>query len=157
MSVHLTKSVGQVESSAKKLDSLNELVNTLKKQVILRIVSCIQIVSKLLGSNKEPLTMKYIKKCLETIGIKCNVETVLKSEIRVFSTLKFVINKYHTLHDYVEILIEVLGRKLPADWISERFYLICVSVMYKYYNYRNQIYTKLYETISGRTKDLSGE
>ena len=89
------------------------------------------------------------------MGFKYKLESILASELRVLKTLDYIAN-IPTPFSYVELLLEVLSRKIP-EFEAKHLYYICVSMFYKYYNKREKIYAMLYETVTGRTKDLSGK
>ncbi len=52
----------------------------------------------------------------------------------------------------MEILLEILGCNLD-NFNPKIFHIIGVKVLECFYYHRNEIYTRLYEYMTGRTKD----
>jgi hypothetical protein len=88
------------------------------------------------------------------MGYKFKYEAVLSSELRVLTELNFEIN-LTTPYDFMELLLEILDREV-RELPTKDFYRIGVNMLFKYYSCREEIYKQLYETMTGRTKDLSG-
>ncbi|XP_041377679.1 cyclin N-terminal domain-containing protein 1-like [Gigantopelta aegis] len=79
-----------------------------KKQLILRIISCCQIASKLAAHYTVISTMKARRYLLEA-GYRYNPESILQSEMRVLKTLDFKLATASPLL-FVEILLEILAQ-----------------------------------------------
>jgi len=74
----------------------------------------------------------------------------MNSELRILKYLDFKLN-ITTPYQFVEILLEILGHNTELE--SKIFYLISVKILECFYCMRDEIYNRLYESITGRTKD----
>jgi hypothetical protein len=77
----------------------------------------------------------------------------MHSELRVLKYLSFRLN-ISTPYEFMEILLEILGSNEPT-LEPKIFYLIGVRIMEYFYYARDEIYSRLFEAVTGRTRDLS--
>ncbi|NWQ61545.1 CNTD1 protein, partial [Neopipo cinnamomea] len=114
----------------------DEIVNTF----VLRLVSCIQLASKL-SLHYSRVTSDRALKFLQSIKYSYTKQELLESELAVLNTLHFNINVSTPLA-YVELLLEVLGHNgclLPAKPLHQ----VCVQLLDFCYLTRETIYDTL--------------
>ncbi|XP_025080527.1 cyclin N-terminal domain-containing protein 1-like isoform X3 [Pomacea canaliculata] len=97
---------------AAKVTEWRSIVERVEKQLVLRIVSCCQIASKL-NSHYEVITVSRAKRFLLDFGFNYSNDSVLQSELRVLKTVNFDVNVSSPL-DYVETLLQVLAHNAAA-------------------------------------------
>lgn len=83
------------------------------------------------------------------------LDTIRHSERRVMTSLHFKLNT-PSPYLFVEILLEVLGHNEPEIEISV-FYLIACKVLEAFYYQRRDIYDRLYECFTGRTRETKSD
>ncbi|KAJ9580184.1 hypothetical protein L9F63_004127 [Diploptera punctata] len=96
-----------------------------RNQFVLRVMSCVQLASKLVNNSKG-ITCDKAVKFLTKIGNNFTIRSVVLSERRVFQTLDFKV-----------LNLDIL-------------YNICVSVLDVCYIQHGEIYIKLFHKITGR-------
>ncbi|XP_063816124.1 cyclin N-terminal domain-containing protein 1 isoform X2 [Pseudophryne corroboree] len=121
---------------------------SLCEMFILRMVSCIQITSKL-HFHYHIINNNTILQFLTSSGYICNKEELLQSELTVLKTLHFHIN-IHSPFTYVETLLEVLGQNGCSVSLKD-IRDMCVMVLDLVYLLRNPIY----DTVLKASVDLS--
>ena len=93
----------------------------------------------------------HIKQVLIDLGYIYSLESIMNSELRVLKYLDYKIN-LSTPFTFMEILLEILDKNNP-ELESKIFYLIGCKVLECFYCLRDEIYSRLYESITGRTRD----
>ncbi|NXD85167.1 CNTD1 protein, partial [Halcyon senegalensis] len=114
----------------------DEIYNTF----VLRLVSCVQLASKL-SLHYNVVNSDTALKFLQSLKYSYTKQELLESELTVLKTLHFQINVSTPLA-YVELLLEVLGHNgclLPAESLHE----ICVQLLDFCYLTRDVIYHTL--------------
>ncbi|XP_032567014.1 cyclin N-terminal domain-containing protein 1 isoform X1 [Chiroxiphia lanceolata] len=114
----------------------DQIVNTF----VLRLVSCIQLASKL-SLHYSRVTSDTALKFLQSLKYSYTKQELLESELAVLNTLHFHINVSTPLA-YVELLLEVLGHNgclLPAKPLHH----MCVQLLDFCYLSRETIYDTL--------------
>ncbi|XP_007438801.2 cyclin N-terminal domain-containing protein 1 [Python bivittatus] len=107
---------------------------------VLRLVSCIQLASKL-SFHYSIVNNNMVLKFLKSLGFSYTTEELLESELAILKALHFQVNVPIPLA-YVEILLEVLGYNgylLPTKELHE----MCKHVLSLSYLLRNDIYDTL--------------
>ncbi|NXH11932.1 CNTD1 protein, partial [Bucco capensis] len=120
--------------------------SSLKEQIhntfILRLVSCVQLASKL-SFHYNIVNSDTALKFLHSLKYSYTKQELLESELAVFKALHFQINMSTPLA-YVELLLEVLGHngcQLPAEPLHQ----VCLQLLDFSYLTRNLIYSTLLE------------
>ncbi|XP_003467177.1 cyclin N-terminal domain-containing protein 1 isoform X1 [Cavia porcellus] len=123
---------------------------------ILRLVSCVQLASKLSFHYKiiNNLTALHF---LQALGYQYTKEELLESELDVLKSLDFQINRSTPL-EYVETLLEVLGYNgcvVPAT----RLHATCLSLLDLVYLLHGPVYESLLRSAVGSAtpSQLQGE
>ncbi|KFP34043.1 Cyclin N-terminal domain-containing protein 1, partial [Colius striatus] len=118
--------------------------SSLKDQIyntfVLRLVSCVQLASKL-SLHYNRVNSDTALKFLQSLKYSYTKQELLESELTVLETLQFQTNVSTPLA-YVELLLEVLGHNrclLPA----KPLYQMCVELLDFSYLTRNTIYNTL--------------
>ncbi|GFO02219.1 cyclin n-terminal domain-containing protein 1-like [Plakobranchus ocellatus] len=96
----------QNSNSSKKKSDWACILDRVKNQAFLRILSCCQIASKL-SSHYKVITVKRARKCLLEAGYSYSDESIVQSEMRVLKTLSYNMSGATCL-DFIEILLEIL-------------------------------------------------
>ncbi|KRZ29859.1 Golgi SNAP receptor complex member 2 [Trichinella pseudospiralis] len=94
------------ESKEKLLEDWQLITEKLEKGMILRIISCVQVASKL-ECEPEFVTVSKAKQFLKKFGLVYSNEQILKSELRVAKTLKYFLQIPSPMC-YTETLLKVL-------------------------------------------------
>ncbi|RUS90929.1 hypothetical protein EGW08_001326 [Elysia chlorotica] len=133
----------QNSDSNKKKSDWTCILDRVKNQTFLRILSCCQIASKL-TSHYKVITVKRARKCLLEAGYSYSNESIIQSEMRILKTLSYNVSRESCL-DFIDILLEILGYNAGKDVLNVKVYhdtaikiltLICLN--------RHQIYDRLY-------------
>uniref|UniRef100_A0A8D0BVT8 Cyclin N-terminal domain containing 1 n=1 Tax=Salvator merianae TaxID=96440 RepID=A0A8D0BVT8_SALMN len=117
---------------------------SLKQQIestyVLRLVSCVQLASKL-SFHYSIVNNHMVLKFLRSLGLSYTTEELLESELAILKALQFQIN-VPVPFAYVEILLEVLGYNgylLP----TKQLYEMCRYLLNLVYLLRSSIYDTL--------------
>ncbi|XP_033104778.1 cyclin N-terminal domain-containing protein 1-like [Anneissia japonica] len=130
----------------KKQDWQN-IINKLKKQMTLRMLSCLQVASKLCSHYKS-LTAKKCHRILNEIGLTYSLDSILQSELCVLKTLQYELNTVSPF-TYVEIILEVIAHN--DDTIAVKpLHDISLKIMDLAYLRRQCIYEQLFVTVTGQ-------
>ncbi|XP_008947971.1 PREDICTED: cyclin N-terminal domain-containing protein 1, partial [Merops nubicus] len=120
--------------------------SSLKDQIcdtfVLRLVSCVQLASKL-SLHYDIVNSDTALKFLQSLRLSYTKQELLESELAVLKTLHFQVNVPTPLA-YVELLLEVLGHNgclLPAKPLHQT----CVQLLDFTYLTRDTIYSTLLE------------
>ncbi|NXI48155.1 CNTD1 protein, partial [Galbula dea] len=122
--------------------SRSSLKDQIRDTLVLRLVSCIQLASKL-SFHVNIVNSDTALKFLHFLKYSYTKQELLESELTVLKTLHFQINVPTPLA-YVELLLEVLGYNgclLPA----KPLYQVCVQLLDFSYLTRDPIYNTLLE------------
>ncbi|XP_056404359.1 cyclin N-terminal domain-containing protein 1 [Hyla sarda] len=141
------------KSSAKGLNSMEvKTWDSIKAEIcdmfLLHLASCIQITSKL-HFHYNIINNHMILQFLRSAGYSYKKEDIVRSELRVLTTLHFSIN-IHSPFTYIEMLLEVLGyngSSLKMVDVQD----MCVKVLDLVYLLR----TPMYEAVLKASVDLS--
>ncbi|VIO88420.1 Uncharacterized protein BM_BM7069 [Brugia malayi] len=95
------------QSDRKKYYEWNQIEATLSRQTTLRMLSSIQIASKMHNYN-ESLSVQTVKLCLKTLGFAYTEESVVRSELRVLSMIDWEPAYHCTPLVYIESLFKIL-------------------------------------------------
>ncbi|NWS78197.1 CNTD1 protein, partial [Crotophaga sulcirostris] len=129
------KSHGQGEGSSRR-----SLQDQLYDTFVLRLVSCVQLASKL-SLHYKIINNNTALKFLQSLKYSYTKQELLESELAVLETLQFQVNVSTPLA-YVELLLEVLGHNgclLPTKPLHE----MCVQLLDFSYLMRDAIYDTL--------------
>ncbi|XP_030077149.1 LOW QUALITY PROTEIN: cyclin N-terminal domain-containing protein 1 [Microcaecilia unicolor] len=110
---------------------------------LLRLVSCVQIASKL-SFHCSVINNTTVLKFLQSLGYTYSKEELVESELTILKALQFQMN-VATPCPYVEMLLEVLGHngcELPMKHLHD----ICLKILDLVYLLRNSIYETLLRT-----------
>ncbi|XP_052819972.1 cyclin N-terminal domain-containing protein 1-like [Mya arenaria] len=115
-------------------------------QVVLRIVSCVQIASKM-TSHYRILSPAKARRYLQEAGHRYNTESILQSELRVLKTLNFKVALPSPLV-YMEAVLEAIG--LAESKIAlPPLYTLCQSLQDLVYLQYEGVYSKLHQVAAG--------
>ncbi|NXX76509.1 CNTD1 protein, partial [Urocolius indicus] len=129
------KSFGQGQGS-----SWNSLKDQIYNTFVLRLVSCVQLASKL-SLHYNRVNSDTALKFLQSLKYSYTKQELLESELTVLETLQFQTNVSTPLA-YVELLLEVLGHNrclLPAKPLHQ----MCLELLDFLYLTRDTIYNTL--------------
>ncbi|GFS23556.1 cyclin N-terminal domain-containing protein 1-like [Elysia marginata] len=138
----------QNSGSSKKKSDWACILDRVKNQTFLRIVSCCQIASKL-TSHYKVITVKRARKCLLEAGYSYSNESIIQSEMRILKTLQYNVSQVSCL-DFLEMLLEILGHNAGRGVLDLKVYydtaikilsLVCLN--------RHEVYDRLYLNTAG--------
>ncbi|XP_072212492.1 cyclin N-terminal domain-containing protein 1 isoform X2 [Excalfactoria chinensis] len=143
----MIKQIEQIYTSPQQnitSDEQGRSQNSLQEQIydtfVLRLVSCIQLASKL-SLHYNAVNSDTALKFLQSLKYSYTKQELLESELAVLETLQFQINVSTPLA-YIELLLEVLGHNgclLPAKPLHQ----MCVQLLDFFYLKRDTIYDTL--------------
>ncbi|XP_067397499.1 cyclin N-terminal domain-containing protein 1 isoform X2 [Emydura macquarii macquarii] len=148
----MIKHVEEIYSSTREARTNNEQGKgnswgTLKAQMcdtlVLRLVSCIQLASKL-SFHYKLINNNTVLKFLQSLDYSYTKQELVESELAILKVLCFQIN-VPTPFAYVELLLEVLGHNgclLPMKQLHK----MCMQLLDVIYLMRNIIYDTLLKT-----------
>ena len=87
------------------------------------------------------------------LGNNYSLTSIVNSELRIMNYLEYKLN-LSTPHSYIQVLIEVLAKNSPELKFNV-VYVVADKVLECFYLQREQIYDRLYETMTGRSRDAS--
>ncbi|XP_071144761.1 cyclin N-terminal domain-containing protein 1-like isoform X1 [Mytilus edulis] len=131
-------------NSKKRKKDWNLILDRIKNQVTLRLVSCCQIASKL-TSHYKVVTASKARRFLNEGGHRYTQESILQSELRILKTLDFQVTIPSTLV-YIETILEILGYNEPDTEIKV-YYEISLKVLEIVYLKFSNIYNSLFQII----------
>ncbi|XP_076320099.1 cyclin N-terminal domain-containing protein 1-like isoform X2 [Tachypleus tridentatus] len=119
----------------------------IQKQMMLRVVSCVQLASKQ-HSHCRAVNLKKARSLLCQAGHSYGLDSILNSELRVLKTLNYKVNVCTPFY-YLETLVEVLCYNNPS--ISARpLFTISVKLLQFTYINREKIYQHLSHNLAMR-------
>lgn len=132
----------------------NAVLSRIRNQVVLRMLTCIQIASKLYYSQKC-VTISEMMVFIRKLGYSFRKKSFLNSELRVLNSLRYKVNVTTPLV-YVETLLESLGRN-DSTLNIKGLYDVSLNVMDITYLKRNDIYHRLFMRITGKSQYLDDD
>lgn len=105
----------------KQMKEWQKIQEGVSNQVLLRIVSCCQIASKL-TSHYKVVSINRAKRFLRDCGYRYASESLLQSELRVLKTLKFQVTE-PTPIVYIETMLEILGCNNTEAEVKTYYYV----------------------------------
>ncbi|XP_064610465.1 cyclin N-terminal domain-containing protein 1-like isoform X2 [Liolophura sinensis] len=138
----LYKHVCESSSRTKRKDWLG-IMERVQNQLILRILSCCQLASKL-SSHYRVVTVARVQRFLAGNGQRYTSESLLKSELRVLKTLDFKVNVMSPL-TYLECLLEIIGHNEPGTEVKV-YHGVSVKLLDLVYMKHEEIFNRLYQT-----------
>ena len=139
------------EANEKNSNDIEKLCAKDMDQMYLRILSCVQLSSKVCSDHI--LKCSHIKKVLGDIGLNVSAATVLSSELKVMKYLNYRLS-IETPFSFTQVLLEVLANNC-RDVNIEILATIANKVLESFYCQRDAIYSRLYESMTGRSRDNS--
>ncbi|KAK7497955.1 hypothetical protein BaRGS_00010826 [Batillaria attramentaria] len=127
---------------AQKQSDWRGILERVQKQLVLRVVSCCQIASKL-NSHYKVITVARAKRFLLEVGHNYSSNSILQSELRVLKTLDFRVTVLSPL-DYVETLLQVLAHNtVSLDLPVAVYQSVSVKLLTVLYLRCEHLYTSL--------------
>ncbi|XP_050414408.1 cyclin N-terminal domain-containing protein 1 isoform X1 [Patella vulgata] len=135
-------------SSKTKQKDWNEVLDRVQNQLLLRLVSCCQIASKI-TSHYKVISAKKAKYFLRDLGLKYSSTSILQSELRVLKTLDFNVMETTPLV-YMETILEILGYNDPSMSVKS-YHAVALKVLDVVYLKNTQVYQELFLVIAKQT------
>ncbi|XP_037567064.1 cyclin N-terminal domain-containing protein 1 isoform X1 [Dermacentor silvarum] len=133
----LRKQLGLPSSSAAV--SWDSVVGRMRDQVMLRMLSCIQLASKMFSSVRG-LNSVDVRDLLKSAGDSYGCHSVVQSELRVLRTLKYRLLPPTPLV-YAEVLLEVIGHNEPS-FEPKDLYSMMLRVLQGFYLVRQEVHER---------------
>ncbi|KAK3739312.1 hypothetical protein QZH41_017884 [Actinostola sp. cb2023] len=121
-------------------ENWGEVEKRIKSQLPLRIVSCVQIASKLL-SHYKTVTPNKARRFLNSVGCRYSVNSILKSELRILKTLNYNV-LFNTPLTFLETILEILGHNDSKAQVKV-LHDISTKVLDIVYLKHHELYAKL--------------
>nr|XP_006006026.2 PREDICTED: cyclin N-terminal domain-containing protein 1 [Latimeria chalumnae] len=144
----LYNSLSNTDKEQERKKKWGSLQVWLSENVMLRLVTCVQLASKL-SIHYNIINNNAALKFLQFLGYSYSKEDILESELIVLKTLGFQVN-IRSPFTHVETLLEVLGyndSSVPVKFL----YNICLKVLDLVYLQRDPIYECLLKTAIGNS------
>ncbi|XP_013417816.2 cyclin N-terminal domain-containing protein 1-like [Lingula anatina] len=131
-------------SKEEKKKRWKEIRVGVERQMVIRVVSCCQLASKL-TSHYKIISPRRVKKFLqEFVNQRYSADSIMQSELRILKALEYKVMISSPLL-YVETLLEVLGHTEP-DLSVKVYHGVGLKVMDLVYIQRREIYDLLFLT-----------
>ncbi|XP_069763394.1 cyclin N-terminal domain-containing protein 1 isoform X2 [Narcine bancroftii] len=127
------------DKDTEKIDWIQMQI-TIQEHFVLRIMSCVQIASKI-SFHYQIVDISMALKFLQSLGYSYKKEDLLNSELLVLKTLSFQVN-VPSPFTHTEILLEVMGYNDPSVPVKP-LHSISLKVLMFVYLMRNTIYENL--------------
>ncbi|VDK77314.1 unnamed protein product [Litomosoides sigmodontis] len=139
-------------SDRKKYQEWNRIEATLSRQVTLRMLSAIQIASKM-HSYHDSLSIQTVKLCLKTLGFAYTEESVVRSELRVLSMINWEPAYHSTPLVYIESLFKILKMKWEHVEVCNywRYILLVLDCVFIHWN---DVYKRMMANVLGPSADV---
>ena len=135
--------------NSKRLDSpiaWCDVEERLKHQVILRVVSCVQLASKL-SSHYHLVTLNRARAFLSQCGFRYAASSIVQSEVRVLKTVEFRVH-HPTPLEFIEALLGVLVRHDKTIPVKQ-LHGMSLKLLDVYYLSRCHVYSMLKQAMTG--------
>ncbi|XP_060600552.1 cyclin N-terminal domain-containing protein 1-like [Ruditapes philippinarum] len=129
-----------------RMKEWQEIQKRVSNQVVLRVISCIQIASKL-TSHYRILSPNKARRFLFDAGHRYNTESILQSELRILKTLDFCVSRPSPLV-YLECILEALG-KTECEFEVKVLHGVTLNLLDMVYLQYSEIYSRLHEVAAG--------
>lgn len=133
--------VYQSSTLQQRLKNWQCLEDKIANQITLRVLSCVQIASKL-DSTLNSLSLNGVREFLRKLGHCYTKDNVLNSEVRVLKTWDYKVNVI-TPHDYVETLFKLLQENKYLDEHIDELYECAIEILDFVILVRDDIYKRL--------------
>eukprot|EP00794_Sanderia_malayensis_P014114 gene14114-15589_t len=152
MAKHISElyDIVRTSSSADRKGEWDRVEKRIKEQLPLRLISSIQVASKLV-SHYKALTPSKSRKLLSSFNINYTTASVAKSEIRILKTLNFKV-AVSTPLTFIETLLEILGLNSPTIKVKI-IHEIGTKVLDAFYLNRRRILKKLCNSTSSESSE----
>ncbi|CDW55732.1 hypothetical protein TTRE_0000400501 [Trichuris trichiura] len=154
MLAHIRSLLQYVDENCRTEESFMKDWNTvetkLSSQIVLRVLSCVQIISKI-SCYATQLNVSSVKNFLQCMGHCYTEEQILKSELRVLKTLDYDVNVQSPL-TYVDILLKLVAADVEL-FDLQSIYDVCLDILSFVFMKRDDIYDSiLLDPISGQER-----
>ncbi|KFD70380.1 hypothetical protein M514_06893 [Trichuris suis] len=122
------------------LKDWNTVETKLSSQVVLRVLSCVQIISKMSNYSTQ-LNVSSVKNFLQCMGFCYTEEQILKAELRVLKALDYDVNIQSPL-TYLSTLLKLVAADVQMSNFQS-IYNICLDILSFVFMKRDEIYDSL--------------
>ncbi|CAG9540441.1 unnamed protein product [Cercopithifilaria johnstoni] len=135
-------------SDRKKYQEWNRIEATLSRQTTLRMLSAIQIASKM-HSYHDSLSIQTVTLCLKTLGFAYTEESVVRSELRVLSMINWEPAYHCTPLVYIESLFKILKMKWEQDVETCNYWQYILLVLDCVFIHWDDVYKRMMANVMG--------
>ncbi|KAL3989709.1 hypothetical protein ACH3XW_28745 [Acanthocheilonema viteae] len=139
-------------SDRKKYQEWNRIEATLSRQTTLRMLSAIQIASKM-HSYHDSLSIQTVKLCLKTLGFAYTEESVVRSELRVLSMIDWEPAYHCTPLVYIESLFKILKMKWEQNVETGNYWQYILLVLDCVFIHWDDVYKRMMANVMGPSAD----
>ncbi len=122
----------------------SDVENRLKHQIVLRVVSCVQLASKL-SSHYSIVSLSRARHFLTSCGYRYATASLVQSEVRVLKTLDFKVH-HPTPVEFLEVLLEALGHNDGSIQVKQ-MHGVSLRILDVFYLSRCKVFAKLRKSI----------
>ncbi|XP_046841186.1 cyclin N-terminal domain-containing protein 1-like [Xenia sp. Carnegie-2017] len=137
----------QNSTAVDKQQDWDEVEERIKAQMPLRLLSCVQLASKI-SSHHKVVTTSKIRRYLDSLNRHFSNNSIMKSELRVLKTLGHSLPIYSPL-SFLETILEILG--FNAGTKVKYVHNISVKLLDLVFILHKEIYSKLLFVAAGET------
>lgn len=119
--------------------SWDDVVGRLRGQVTLRLLSCIQLASKMF-STVRGVTIEDVRRMLQTFSDSYGSQSVVQSELRVLMTLRYRLDVATPLV-FAGVLLDVIGHNDPS-FNPRDLYPTTLRLLQGFYLVRHKVYER---------------
>uniref|UniRef100_A0A915BGW3 Cyclin N-terminal domain-containing protein n=1 Tax=Parascaris univalens TaxID=6257 RepID=A0A915BGW3_PARUN len=135
-------------SNEQKMREWKQIESNLSRQTTLRILSAIQIASKL-HSFHDSLSRKLVRFCLRTLGYAYTEDSIIHSEIRVLTSIDWKLSFRQTPLVYAETLLKMLERRSLMQFDTATYWQFVLLSMDCVFMFWDDILNRLLINILG--------
>ncbi|XP_077533658.1 cyclin N-terminal domain-containing protein 1-like isoform X2 [Haemaphysalis longicornis] len=125
--------------------SWDDVVTRLRGQVTLRLLSCIQLASKM-SSTVRGVTIEDVRRMLQAFSDSYGTQSVLQSELRVLTTLRYRLDVATPLV-YAGVLLDVIGHNDPS-FNPRDLYPTTLRLLQGFYVVRHKVYERAFKHLA---------
>uniref|UniRef100_A0A915PX01 Cyclin N-terminal domain-containing protein n=1 Tax=Setaria digitata TaxID=48799 RepID=A0A915PX01_9BILA len=140
-------------SDRRKYQEWDRIEATLSRQTTLRMLSAIQIASKM-HSYHDSLSIKTVKLCLKTLGFAYTEESVVRSELRVLSMIDWEPTYHCTPLVYIESLFKILKTKWEQNVEASSYWQYILLVLDCVFIHWNDVYKRMMANVMGPSANI---
>lgn len=143
----LRQYVVETTKPSKRKSDYMEILKKVETQAILRMLSCIQVASKI-SSISSVVRIRDVGNMLRLAGNCYSPQIILNSEIRILKTLDYKVN-VDTAFTFIELALAILEYKISTFNVS-KLQDPCIKILDVIHLKKRRIYSQLFFRVTGK-------